>query len=454
MLLLLPCKALKAQNFEIILDTLHCANGIIPHTYHTDQVMHAVDMAHTAYFTMDRESVTHFKPMEKSFSLKLQLLKPTVVPIANSLVVCSPGKTLRGYFMDDGNEIVLSDSFNINQLFFALGKNFTQKRVQWISQADKSEFMRGYTQLKKFLEESYAIYFSKDSIHKYQADYAEIAAIKQYFNIQLGNCLFYALWKLHLPLTPAIEEQIAAIFPANTASLMELREGKSLLQSSFFYQYLHRYGYRLFDLLQNNNYANTVKVKKYLGYRYFMRLVDDSARKSRISDEQFYSDFKKFKQLFTYSKEEQKALTQLDLRFAVYRNSFAYLLSNEKLYNLQLAPLPANKIKHLGMGNKLLYFWASWCIPCRSFLATLKSSTVKYNNDSYEMIFISIDADAKKWQAAQYPFFTNQNSFLIKDLSQSMLNKAFHIENAVPRIIEIKHDKIGNTSVDKSMLHE
>lgn len=35
-----------------------------------------------------------------------------------------------------------------------------------------------------------------------------------------------------------------------------------------------------------------------------------------------------------------------------------------------------------------------------------------------------------------------------------MLNKAFHIENAVPRVIEIKHDKIGNTSVDKSMLHE
>lgn len=48
----------------------------------------------------------------------------------------------------------------------------------------------------------------------------------------------------------------------------------------------------------------------------------------------------------------------------------------------------------------LLEFWASWCVPCRKQIPSLKAAYEKYKNKGFTILSISIDADPLKWEKA------------------------------------------------------
>lgn len=48
----------------------------------------------------------------------------------------------------------------------------------------------------------------------------------------------------------------------------------------------------------------------------------------------------------------------------------------------------------------LVEFWASWCPPCRQFNPRLVSLYSKYQSKGFEVLSISLDTDANKWQNA------------------------------------------------------
>jgi thiol-disulfide isomerase/thioredoxin len=58
-----------------------------------------------------------------------------------------------------------------------------------------------------------------------------------------------------------------------------------------------------------------------------------------------------------------------------------------------------NKILHESR-YVLLDFWASWCVPCREELPSLKQLYRKYKNKGFEIISISTDTDLTAWRNA------------------------------------------------------
>ena len=105
-------------------------------------------------------------------------------------------------------------------------------------------------------------------------------------------------------------------------------------------------------------------------------------------------------------------------------------------------------------GNKLIYMWASWCIPCREYLSTLRSNVFTYHGKAYTMIFVSIDAEMSKWKKIRYPFFNGSNNFKIADTKKSKFLETYELGRSVPKVLLLQNGVLIETGVDKNLLIE
>jgi len=69
--------------------------------------------------------------------------------------------------------------------------------------------------------------------------------------------------------------------------------------------------------------------------------------------------------------------------------------------------LPDQKGKNISLTSLqgkvvLIDFWASWCIPCRKTIPSLKKIYSKYKEKGFEIYGVSVDADEFSWKKAVY----------------------------------------------------
>lgn len=67
--------------------------------------------------------------------------------------------------------------------------------------------------------------------------------------------------------------------------------------------------------------------------------------------------------------------------------------------------LPDAKGKNINLSSLkgkvvLVDFWASWCVPCRKKVPTIKKTYAKYKPKGFEIYGISLDDDATSWKQA------------------------------------------------------
>ena len=67
--------------------------------------------------------------------------------------------------------------------------------------------------------------------------------------------------------------------------------------------------------------------------------------------------------------------------------------------------LPDLKGKNLSLGSLkgkvvLIDFWASWCVPCRKTIPSLKKVYSQYKEKGFEIYGISLDTEADSWKDA------------------------------------------------------
>jgi peroxiredoxin len=61
---------------------------------------------------------------------------------------------------------------------------------------------------------------------------------------------------------------------------------------------------------------------------------------------------------------------------------------------------PISLSSYLHKDCVLLDFWASWCVPCREDIPSLKLIYKKYSNEGLKIICVSKDDDATLWEKA------------------------------------------------------
>ena len=97
----------------------------------------------------------------------------------------------------------------------------------------------------------------------------------------------------------------------------------------------------------------------------------------------------------------------------------------------------------------LVVFWASWCGPCRRENPDLNKLYSVYKNRGFEMIGVSIDADAEEWKEAIHNDRLSWIQLLDPAATRSELLKFYGIGGIPSTILLDDQGKIVNT--DKSI---
>lgn len=81
-----------------------------------------------------------------------------------------------------------------------------------------------------------------------------------------------------------------------------------------------------------------------------------------------------------------------------------WLLNKPDLYNVQLTNIKGVQLSLGSMVDStkftLIDFWASWCVPCRQFNASLVQNYASLDKSKVQIISISLDEDIQKWKTA------------------------------------------------------
>lgn len=76
----------------------------------------------------------------------------------------------------------------------------------------------------------------------------------------------------------------------------------------------------------------------------------------------------------------------------------------EKFLDFEMETPEGKKVKlsdYVGKGKVVLVdFWASWCGPCRREMPNLVEAYAKYKGKNFEIVGVSLDADANSWKEA------------------------------------------------------
>jgi len=141
-----------------------------------------------------------------------------------------------------------------------------------------------------------------------------------------------------------------------------------------------------------------------------------------------------------YKKEVIKTVTK-------YKKLSHHEFSRDKSDLFSTNPnrkITLNKLLKQNSGRVILVdFWASWCLPCRQKMSSLKKimDLYKANNDIV-FLSISIDKNIENWQkACLIDNLDSKNNFVFFDASKSEFLRNQNIET-IPRYILIKNGEI------------
>lgn len=115
------------------------------------------------------------------------------------------------------------------------------------------------------------------------------------------------------------------------------------------------------------------------------------------------------------------------------------------------------KINYADKPYTLVVFWASWCVPCRKEIPSLK---LLYNSskEKLNIISVSVDTDLKQWEKAILEEKMYWTQYLLKGPSKDSVVKRFDI-SAIPKMYLYKSDtlifkNVGYTNELKKEIEE
>lgn len=449
LLLITNIPILLSQNFIIKCDTINFGFKDGPFLEVANNLFDEIPLSN--YLGMDK---TESIPLQKNglyFEYSLRINKPGFIRLVNADILAIPGQQVNGT-LNNGEYLVLKDSNNINFFFVELLKKIVLIKLQNNKDISLQNFLLLYDTIKTIINQQIKFVSTSENRIRYNVDFWVISYLKQYFMAELGNFLFSPTWLKQDFDMSTFKRYRKDITITDAKILLEFQMGKTFLQRYFFYYALPENKYDLAKTFTSDGIFKDNEIQKYLGFRYFSRLYADKNILTKIQN--FDTAFSLFSRSYAFTKDQQTALKNLKIRIDGNKSTILSFIIKDDVVKPDGGIISREDKLHIFGGNTILYFWASWCLPCRQFLEGVKSNIFFYKGKPYTMIFVSIDTDILKWKKIQYPFFNASNSFKIADPDNSNLLKTYELGKAIPRVLLLQDGKLFESNVDKHQLQQ
>jgi thiol-disulfide isomerase/thioredoxin len=95
----------------------------------------------------------------------------------------------------------------------------------------------------------------------------------------------------------------------------------------------------------------------------------------------------------------------------------------------------------------IIVFWASWCVPCKEEIPSLKKISAKFKNDNLKITSVSIDKDKTKWKQELTKQKMTWQQLAIPDKDYQHFLDQYNV-NSVPRVYFIDKNRMLVKFVD------
>lgn len=413
--------AVSAQHFTIRCDTANYLFLNTPYIRTYDNL-----------FALHMDKTIEFNRSGSGFEGSISVTRPYFIQLVNTPLLAIPNQKVTGTLKMSADEFIINDTNNINALLLEFETRCLNMSMQYNSAAPFTKFITLYDSVHRYVDAVIKYISIPASKQRYNINNEALSAVRQFCMTRL------ALFSL-LPvfLKGKYDEELFKIIrrdiKINDPSFwLQRQEGRGFLKT-YFSHVIRLNKYDVEKTLSSDVLFTDMNVKKFVQYQYFYSLLNDSL----IGLSAISKQLSEFESKYSFTAEENKNLQQLKSKFSLTGKNIITLFSKQVLINNNGEILGNEKDALLkNKGKVLVYYWASWCIPCIETISKLKSGEITYKGESYKLLFISSDKQQKDWLKKNYPVLNTGNSFRLANLKDPSFYSAMQIE-AIPRLFLI-----------------
>jgi|GEM_PF-3863586 len=397
-------------------------------------------------------------PQKKSapFEFNVYIKSPSFVRLVNVMLLAIPGQTIKGTLTSSSgtDRFVIEDSNSINFLLQQFEWTVRPMMGRFTKASSYNDYLKLYDSVRAYTVNMINYVNSPEGIKKYHSSSIARAAVAQYCKATLASFILFPVYGYSgfadypKKMRALIKRDISIETPA---FWMQSGIGRGFLFTYFNQFVMPAHHFDLQQSFDSDSLFRSKEIQKYLGYRYFSSSLrgDHSTAVNALID-----SINQFEKKYQFEEKDRKFFKNIKDRLLLSSGSIADMFVKQQLVNYNEVSLENEKAALLKKHKRLiLYYWASWCVPCMETISKLPSGKVMIDNEEYQLVFISIDKKQQQWANVKASCLSAENSFRLIDPDSNSFYRNFEILS-VPRLFLIKDGRVIDQDFSKDKLHE
>lgn len=392
-------------------------------------------------FSPDRVSQKRllFPVNDGKFKISFDIQKPEMIRIFNNYILIAP-KKIYNLCIKGSNLKIISEGFNnelisIEDDYESLSSNFWsvyEKEFNLIEYKNKivnisANSINSLIKSKRFL-------LSKE----------EETIVLNY--IISKDIFYYSIPFVSDKIAGPIKDQMANIIfkritSFSNGSFEDRSEDFDNALTNFYIKWLYKDAKSFSNLLLGKYWNISVKLKKIIAGQFIQAYANNKIILTK-------PELIILKNLMCGGKASKDEYCDYYISKIEYGNLLLNIISqNDHLISPQDSVFSLPTLFH--NRNSYVYFWASWCVPCITFIEKFDMETLA-KDTSLTLVFISIEDSKDAWRKKNFSLGITAPSYLIKDGLKSGFAKELKIDH-VPFFISINNNRIDKLNVPKEV---
>lgn len=388
------------------------------------------------------------------YQCTIKLKRPEIISLINTQLLAIPDQIIHGTFNSAGNDFKIMGTNNINQLIIGFENWFQAMKMRYNDNRTVNQFLAVSDTMKRNIDSTLKFISEPEVRRKYGITDDINSAFTQICMAELAH--FYMLPVLYKAdyqfnkITDLVRKNIKI---SNPNYWLQIQSGRVFLRT-FFKKCLSQDNETDPEkLLDKGLLFKDTLIKKYVGYQYFLGLINDDT--GSVNADVILKKFNEFENKYRFSVSEKKTIEKLKMKYNLLNKNIVPLFNKEPLSNYSgkiIGKLQDTLLR--SQGKVILYYWASWCVPCLATINKLNSDEINFEGEHYKIVFISIDDKRNRWVAVHKKVLNVTNSFIISKLSDDSFYYFFKIWQEIPRLFLIDNGILINQNFSREEFYK